>query len=198
MLRSSLRSLLCLLLALPLLLSLNACYSPLVEGAREGVDAAKRPHYDDKAAAGDAEAQFKLGMTYCCEFGPQFERDVTVYDNQKATHWICASAHQGYGPAQLQLGKIYFGKGIRGFGVIRRLSYWLGDHRTVPEIAWVYASVAENNGEKDATKLRSKIEKKLKPEQLSQGQADLAHWQDLPCEWHDVIPPKDAKAGDPA
>ena len=52
-----------------------------------------------------AEAEFQLGMSYCCGFGPG-------HTNTIAYKWLCRAALQGHEKAQFQLGRM-LGNGIK-------------------------------------------------------------------------------------
>src|SRR5579883_3354246 len=101
-----LRSLILLMVAA----MLSGCVGAAAEGARTTADIAKRNNYMSRAEAGDPEAQFKVGESYCCNTGGVSG----AYDNQKATEWLCRAALQGYGPAQYRLGRIYSGDLVDG------------------------------------------------------------------------------------
>jgi len=91
------------LLALALLLK-GCIGTATVVGAAAGslaVHATQRNNNMDRAEAGDAAAQAKVGTSYCCA-GPG-------YSAQKATEWLCRSARQEYAPAFYELGRIYIG-----------------------------------------------------------------------------------------
>lgn len=53
-------------LAILLAISLAGCFAPVVEGGWQAADYSKRGSLEPKAAAGDAQAQYDLGNTYCC------------------------------------------------------------------------------------------------------------------------------------
>ena len=65
----------------------------------------KRDQWRPLAEQGDAEAEFQLGMSYCCGFGPG-------HTNTIAYKWLCRAALQGHEKAQFQLGRM-LGNGIK-------------------------------------------------------------------------------------
>lgn len=65
----------------------------------------QRAQWQQLADKGDAEAEYQLGMSYCCGYGPG-------HTDTKAYKWLCRSALQGNEQAQLQLGRM-FGNGIK-------------------------------------------------------------------------------------
>lgn len=164
----------------------SGCFAPLVEGARQGADVVQRDRLQAKAVSGDPQAQYNLGDTYCCEAGPQFERSISVYDNQKATLWLCKAALQNYGPAQYKLALIYSGKQSGG-GMIARVSSWLDDKQTSIPVAWMWASLAATNGVEKAAALRDTLGEKLTAPQRSTGWDNLANWRTQPCAWNDAM-----------
>jgi len=54
-----------------------------------------------KAEAGDAKAQFDLGLCYV-------RADGVNKDNKEFLKWLTKSAEQGYAPAQWNLGRCYY------------------------------------------------------------------------------------------
>jgi TPR repeat protein len=175
---------------------LSGCLAPLIEGAREGYDASKRSSLEAKAAAGDAQAQYDLGKTYCCETGPQIERSISVYDNQKATEWLCKSALQNYGPAQYKLALIYSGDEISGLRVLLRATALFGDKASALPVAWIWASKAADNGTDKAAALRDSIGQKLTTAERASATAALSKWKTVPCVWNDVIKPTTSSTAD--
>lgn len=53
----------------------------------------------------DAEGEYRLGMSYCCGYGPG-------HTNTIAYKWLCRAALQGHEQAQFQLGRM-LGNGIK-------------------------------------------------------------------------------------
>ncbi len=168
---------------------IGGCFAPLIEGAREGYDSSKRSSLEAKATSGDAQSQYELGKTYCCETGPQIQRSMSVYDNQKATGWLCKSALQNYGPAQYKLALIYSGDEISGVRVLVRVTSVFGDKESALPVAWVWASKAAENGTDKAADLRDAIGKKLTVAESAAAKTALPNWRTAPCVWKDVIKP---------
>jgi TPR repeat protein len=52
------------------------------------------------AQAGDRDAQFNLGKSYCCGYGPG-------RDTAKALEFFCMAARQGHAGAQYEIGRYY-------------------------------------------------------------------------------------------
>jgi hypothetical protein len=174
------------MLASPLLL--EGCYTPLVEGAQEGYDAARRDPLHTDAASGDPVAQYKLGDTYCCHGGGPMDK-VSVYDNAKATYWYCKAARQGYGPAQMRLAQIYSGHPIHGLHIALRASALVGTAETDPGVALMWASVAaDHGGGEDATELRDDIMAQATAKDRARAATLVKHWQTASCRWTEVFP----------
>lgn len=175
--------------ALPLLL--DGCYTPLIEGAQQGYDASRRESLKTEAASDDPVDEYNLGNNYCCQGGGPMD-DMTVYDNNKATHWYCKAARQGYGPAQLQLARLYSGHAIRGLHVALRASALVDTPETDFSVALMWASLAAKNKREgdvdDATELRNKITQKATSKERARAATLMKGWRNAPCEWAEVFP----------
>ena len=103
-------------------------------------DAAPPKHYGDvmrwyetAAQAGDAEAQFLLGMQYESGVRAQIRTGTATPEMDEAVRWYRAAAEQGNAQAQLRLGDILF----EGRGVARDL----------PEaVRWYRAAAGKGSG----------------------------------------------------
>jgi len=117
--------------------------------------------------------------------------DMTVYDNNKATYWYCKAARNGYGPAQLQLARLYSGHAIRGLHVALRASALMDDAATNLTVALMWANLAAKNKGKgdadDATELRNNIAQDASSEERARATTLIKNWQTAPCEWTAVI-----------
>lgn len=173
---------------LPLLM--NGCYTPLIEGAQQGYDASQRGALKTEAASNIPVDEYNLGNNYCCRGGGPMD-GLTIYDNNKATHWYCKAARHGYGPAQLQLARLYSGHAIRGLHVALRASALMDDAETNLSVALMWASIAAKNTGKgdidDATELRNKITQKATSKQRARAISLIKNWRTAPCEWAEVI-----------
>ena len=179
-----------LLLVFTLTMLLSACYAPVIEGAQQGYDATRRVMLKHDVSPVDPAEQFKLGNTYCCRGGGPLN-DMSIYDNSKATFWYCKSARQGYGPAQLQLARLYSGHAIRGVHVILRASALVGTAETDFSSALMWAELAANNtGEgdvDDAIELRSKLTNKVTDKERARTVSLMENWQAAACQWNEVM-----------
>ncbi len=177
-------------LAISLLLA--GCYAPIIESAQQGYDVTKRASIKTAdASPNDPVAQYKLGNTYCCKGGGPLN-DLSIYDNSKATYWYCKSARHGYGPAQLQLARLYSGHAIRGLHVLLRASEFVGNAETDYSSALMWATLAaDNKGEgdaDDATELRKEIVDKATDEERAKSANLIKNWKTAACKWNDVFP----------
>ena len=105
-----------------------------------------------RAVAGDADAQFMLGMTYGTGM------DVTL-DHSKAFKWHRLASEQGFMPSQAILGWQY----ERGLGV---------QQNDVEAYAW--SAVAVSGGHPDAAETRDAAAAKLNQKQLSDAKKRAA------------------------
>jgi TPR repeat protein len=168
-------------------LSLAGCYTPVIEGAQQGYDAARRGELQDKAMTGDSAAEYEFANSYCCKgAGPL--KEASIYDNNKATNWYCKSARQGYAPAQLQLAKIYSGSPIRGLHIVLRASDLAGDDPTNLALAQMWADLAAQGGDEDAVDLRNQIAQKTTRKEQQKTEAYMKDWRNAPCKWSSVFP----------
>jgi len=144
--------------------------------------------YAPRAARGDAEAQYRMGMMARFGWGmdkdsaaavrfltqaakqnqPQAQAELgTMYrlgrgvaeDPKEAARWLTAAARSGVGIAQLAIGRMY----RDGVGVGRDL---------VEAYAWF--SVAGENSVMDGFAYRSEIVKQMSPEQIAEGKQRAA------------------------
>ena len=166
-----------------------AYISPAIETAHEVADSSKQSSLKARAEAGDKVAQYGLGESFCCHAGGPLDR-VSVYDNLAATNWYCKSAHQGYGPAQMRLAKIYSGRPVHGFRVVQWASALVGDAPSDLAVALMWANVAAARGDSEGVELRDDIRAHATPAQRAKAEELFAHWQSAPCRWAEVFPPR--------
>lgn len=168
-------------LLLPALLA--GCAAPAVEGANMAKDEVVRQRHMDRAQAGDPEAQVRVGESYCC--AP--DGVSALYDNQRATEWLCRAAAQGYGPADFKLGKIYSGDLIDGVRVVRRAGLAVTRPPTNRAIALHYLQRAEAAGVEGAARRFRSVWDDASPVEREAFRGLEAGGQSVPCTWNEVI-----------
>ncbi len=149
------------ILLVSLFFLLTSCYNP----AKMLYDDYGRQTLTAKAEAGDSDAQYRLGESYCC--GPQGY----YYDTMKALHWWCKAALQGHAGAAFNVGNLY------------ENSYKLVD---VPlkkndAKAWMWYNVAANAGYDEAESYRDNLDNQMTPANLAKAEELLAHWNKTRC-----------------
>ncbi len=136
--------LLCFLLA--------SCGEKKTDKTEEAVEAEKT--IQDRAEAGDADAQLQLGHLY--ESGEGVPKDYA-----EAAKWYRKAAEQGLADAQVQLGLLYeIGQGFpKDFAE-----------------AYMWISLAAAGSNKEYGELRDLLEKRMTGEQLIEGQKLTEEW----------------------
>ena len=129
------------------LLVLLVGFSGESQGAENPTPAAKVAEVRSKAEAGDAKAQFSLGVMY------DKGRGVTK-DEAEAVKWFRKAAERGHSPAQFNLGASY----LFGQGVIKD-----------PVQAHIWFNVAGAAGDEEARKQLRLLEKEMTPEQKAEA-----------------------------
>lgn len=123
--------------------------------ANAGPAAAKEPaRLIEKASAGDADAQYAMGMWYykrSPKLPVDIDRKEAAPEETKAREWLSKAAEQGHDEAQFRLGMIYkLGKGVE-------VDY-------VEACKWFSRSAGQGN--KDAKSALKSTRSLLTPEQL--------------------------------
>ena len=72
----------------------------LAQAVSAADDKPQREQFLAQAQAGNADAQYALGMSYCCGNGPGL-------DTQQAVRWLCRAALQGHKDAAFALAQYY-------------------------------------------------------------------------------------------
>lgn len=135
--------------------TLTGCVGVTLEGARMTGAAATRDQHMAAAQQGDAEAQFKVGKSYCCT--PRHGTDA-FYDNRKAVDFLCRAARQHHAGAAYELGRIHAGDRIHGLRLIRRAATAVvGDSAEDKAVAYYWFDRAANWGEADGRREADKL-----------------------------------------
>ena len=127
-----------------------------------GFDVVKeqRAQWRQLAEQGDAEGEYRLGMSYCCGFGPG-RTDTVAYQ------WLCRAALQGHEQAQFQLGRMA-GYGIkeRPFTLPQQMDY-----------AHMWYGLAAAQGDQLAEAYMLALEQRMTPHQIARAR----DWQTHPA-----------------
>jgi TPR repeat protein len=150
---------------------------------------------DARAAAGDAEAQLKLGLRYA-------EGDGVIQNDKEATKWFALAAKQGLTEAQYRYGRALLkGRGVvqdyraafswiekaaqRGypkaqFDLGELYRYGIGTSQDKPR-AYLWFNLAAAQGVDAAAKARDSLVWQLKPEQLTAMQEEAQRMSHAPA-----------------
>lgn len=134
------------------------------QAAQEGgfdVFQLQRAQWQQQAEQGDAEAEYQLGMSYCCGNGPGHTETV-------ARKWLCRAALQGHEQAQLQLGRMY------GWEIKKRRFAT----PQVADYAYLWYSLAAAQGSQLAAGYLAAVEEYMSPSQIARAQ----DWQSHPAD----------------
>ena len=145
--------------------------------------------YEKAAAQGNAPAQHNLGVLYNQGHG-------VVEDPKQAVPWYEKAAAQGFAPAQAAMGFFYDeGRGVeqdqkkslawyekaaeQGFTEVQNNLGILRAEGTVQDFVEAYKwwALARDNGNQDAKANLEKLEPKMTPEQIAEGQRRFEAWK---------------------
>lgn len=156
----------------------SGCVGVAVNSTTYAVKAAPRAELTPLAEAGNADAQYKLGKSYCC-MGPGF-------DTQTATKWLCKAARQGNREAMLELGRIYLGEVSRTAAPAQKVIRAVAAKEAKP-IAYVWLARASNSGHEKAQERLNKLATRMTEEDLRRADELGEKWPNVPCEYNDVF-----------
>lgn len=156
---------------------LTGCAAAAIGGGTYAVKATQRDDLQPSADAGDAEAQYRLGKSWCC-MGPGF-------DTQKATEWLCKAATQGHESAFYELGRIYDGEVSRTPAPGQKLIRFATAKRSLAHAVAFYG-LAAKMGNSDAESRKEALAKKLDTVQQSQA-ASISSDFSSTCTYEDVF-----------
>lgn len=138
---------------------------------------AEREHLRPLAEQGVVEAQYRLGLSYCCGIG-------SYYNNVKALNWFCEAGKRGYSPAQFELGRMYersySNPAWDSVTLRRRPARGLFPEKDLLR-AYMWFSLAAAEGHANAQWHKEVVEEQLSLEDRMQAQRLLENWQDVPC-----------------
>jgi len=165
------------------LICLSGCVSVAVEGANAAKSKAVISNNLEAAQAGDAEAQFKVGKAYCCSLN----EGEAIYDTPTSVRWLCSSAKQGYGPAMIELGKIYSGDLVDGIRLAARAAHAVKGSSTNLPVAWAWFINASKHEQADGEELAGEVLEEMDEAQSADARALYPLGLDVPCGWDEVI-----------
>lgn len=155
---------------------LSGCVGTTLEGGRMTSDKLIRDEYMPRALEGDPEAQYRVGLSYCC--APRSDAEL-FYDNREATRFLCSAARQNHAEAALQLGNFHSGQRVRGVRWIRRVVNLIrGDNLKNTTIAYYWYNQSLENGITDARQAMEDL-----------GRQDISQYSDpvsTPCTVYEV------------
>ena len=157
---------------------LSGCVAAAVNTTTIAVKSAPRGELQPQAEAGDANAQYELGKSYCC-MGPGF-------DTQTATEWFCKSARQGNADAMYELGRVYLGDVSRSPAPGQKLLRAISAKRNSTS-AYLWLSRAAANNHTDAVAKLDNLKGSISADELAEAINLDASWPNVPCEYSDVF-----------
>lgn len=122
----------------------------------------QRDQWRQGAEQGDAEAEYQLGMSYCCGNGPGHTETI-------ARRWLCRAALQGHEEAQLQLGRMY------GWEISKRP---FSTPQTA-DYAYLWYSLAAAQGSQLAAGYLTALQEYMSPSQIARAQDWQTHPDDV-------------------
>ncbi|MFC1664955.1 tetratricopeptide repeat protein [Pseudomonadota bacterium] len=134
-----------------------------------------RHQWQAEAAAGDREAQYKLGRSYCCGSGQN-------YNTNLAIEWLCRAAIQGHVQAQYELANIYVDKSTPKSRSIQ--------YRNIPppardqdalETAYMWYTVAAGQGHPRAFEDRQRVGKMVSKQGVMDSKRSATNWRQYRC-----------------
>jgi TPR repeat protein len=132
----------------------------------------RRMRFLDKAKAGDVDASYEVGMTFCC--GKSEYHDV-----QKATWWLCDAARKNNVDAQYMIGELYRSDRAITLSPAALQSYpQLNDD----VLAYVWMKIAQGNGSEKAGKEWQQIKARLSAPKLREAESMVPFFPYVPCE----------------
>ncbi|NDF12514.1 MAG: sel1 repeat family protein [Proteobacteria bacterium] len=139
----------------------------------------ERAHLFKLAEHGNAEAEYRLGLSYCCGLGKG-------YNNEKAFNWFCQSAKRGHSQAMFEVGQMY------AHDYQQRGWDWV-TYRQLPAKgaypkrdvlkAYVWYTLADKtaHGHSQALIQRGKLEKEMTMDLMDQAHQLIENWKEIPC-----------------
>ena len=166
-----------ILALLCIVLVTSGCAAAAISSGTYAVKAMKRDDLLPLAEAGDVQAQYQLGKSWCC-MGPGF-------DTQTATEWLCAAAAQQHPEALYELGRIYDGAVSRTPAPGQKLLR-LATAKRSPAHALAFYQRAASLGNTDAATQQQELEHQLSAATLQHAAALASNLEDA-CTYEQVF-----------
>ena len=163
---------------------LSGCAAAVMQGATRASDNARILANEDAAAAGDVEAQMKMGDSHCCTIAGS----AGVLNNQKATEWYCKAAKAGDPRAKYELGRIYSGDLVRGMNAPAKLGALVTTQHENKPLALMWFNLAAEAGNKDAAEEAADLRGDMTAAERMQASLRQKDWETQACEWNAVYP----------
>ena len=164
------------------LISITGCVAVVANGGTLVAKGLPRAELEKKAENGDVQAQYELGLANCC-MGVGFSTQV-------ATEWLCKAARQNHPDAMYELGRIYLGDVSRTPAPGQKLLR-LATARQSHSHAYMWLSLAEQNGQEKAEKKLAKLGGDISEENKLASVSLLQDWKNAACEYDQVFPSLD-------
>ena len=152
----------------------QGCAAVAINTSTIAVKSAPRDELRPLAEAGDAQAKYELGKSYCC-MGVGFS-------TQTATEWLCKAARQGHVDAQWELSRIYLGDVSRTPAPGQKLMKQFRAKKSQTH-AYVWLNLAGASGHEKAAEKLVKLSDKMEQDKLAEAKAMAADWQNVNCEY---------------
>ena len=159
--------------------ALPSCVTLTAAGVYSTYHSVHRNIYVEDAMHGDADAQYKLGQSYCCGSN-------TIFNNREALRWMCMAAKSGHAEAAETVAGIYSSdKSIFYItDLAKRISH-RNESTALPEddaVALAWYAISHQLGNVDAAETIDKMEAALDAKTQNRAKKIVANYPNLPCE----------------
>ncbi len=148
-----------LIAALSVTLSLLGCSKSM----QQKFTAEAPSPYRHSAEAGDAEAQYKLGLAYAGNVESDKHRKEAIY-------WLCSAAVQSHKSAQYELGRLYVRSGATGDGELDNYAS-----------AYFWYTAAASQGHDEALDARAGVAEDMNATSILDAKQRATQWRRARC-----------------
>lgn len=148
------------------LLALSGCG---ITNGQGGTPRTYRFDWEQEAADGDKDAQYKLGRSYCCGRGRSYNTDLAIA-------WLCRAAIQGQVESQYELANIFANQLSPASS-----SRTVATDNTDFEKAYMWYTLAARLGHQQAFANRERIGNMMSKSSVLNGKRLAAQWHDYVC-----------------